>query len=266
MKKRNRQAGAEKPPQQPIVDNETLRRLYEIVLTCRTAAERKRHLALAGATAQAAATIELKAEDAVASSRESVAVDLVRAESVRTGLPGKTDVAVSASAPKLIARAGAGGAQLSVAAGVALARKLDNRQAVVVALMDAAAMSSGPAYDALNYASANKLPMIVVLDNTQASGGLPATEFTAIAQAHGVPAFVVDGEDAVAVYRVAREAINRARTGRGPSLIECRAFESSESPLRHLERYLEKHGLWTEQWKRELLAKIAGGARSKGAA
>ncbi|MGH9521092.1 MAG: thiamine pyrophosphate-dependent enzyme [Terriglobales bacterium] len=269
MAKRTSQVAGEpvktKKPQQAIVDNETLRRLYEIVLGCRTAAERKRDPAVEGATAQAAATIELKSDDAIATSRESVAVELVRGVSLRAAL-AKIETPVNGSAPKLIARAGAGASQLSVAAGVALAQKFDGRNGIVVALTDAATMSPGAAYDALNYASANKLPMIVVLDNMASAAGVPAPDFTTIAQAHGVPGLLVDRDDAVAVYRVAREAINRARTGRGPSLIECRGFESSESPLRHLEGYLAKHGLWTERWKRELLARIERDLRARGAA
>ena len=174
MAKRTRQVAAEpvkaKKPQQAIVDNETLRRLYEIVLACRTAAERKRDPAVEGATAQAAATIELKSEDAIATSRESVAVELVRGATLRSAL-ARIDTPMNGATPKLIARAGA--SQLSVAAGVALAQKFDGRNGIVVALTDAASMSAGAAYEALNYASANKLPMIVVLDNTS-SAGLPA--------------------------------------------------------------------------------------------
>lgn len=247
-----------------IVDNEKLRRLYEVVLTCRTAGEKGRGTP-AGATAYAAATIELTGDDAVATVHDSVTLALVRGAAVPAA-ETKDHATVESNAPKLIERAGAGGSQLSVAAGVALAYKLEAKPAVVVALTDATWMSSGAAYEALNYASANKLGMIIVVENMKSGEGPVAPEFTAIAQAHGVPAFVVDGEDAVAVYRVAREAINRARGGRGPSLIECRAFESSEAPLRHLERYLEKHGLWTPEWKRELLARIEGELRQRGAA
>lgn len=246
-----------KRPQEPIVNRDALRRLYEIVLTCRTVAQSTP--GMTGTTAHAAATIELTHEDAISSSRESMAVDLVRTASIPAAV-----APANGSAPRLISRTGAGTSHLSVAAGVALSQQLEARAAVVVALTDTASMSPGAAYDALNYAAANKLPMVIVVDNMATGAQVP--EFTTIAQAHGVPGFVVDGEDAVAVYRVAREAINRARTGRGPSLIECRGFESAEAPLRHLETYLEKHGLWTPEWKRELLAKMESGMKARGAA
>lgn len=240
-----------------IVDNDTLRRLYATVLKCRAATAKVRDLpAASGSTAHAAAIVELTGEDAVASSSASLAVDLVRGASMAEALgrSAKPPAIPNGSHPKLIARAGSGASQMSVAAGVALAQKLGARQGVVVVLTDAASMSAGPSYDALNYAAVNRVPMIVMVENPGANSGAP--DFTTIAQAHGVPAFVVDGEDAVAVYRVAREAINRARSGRGPSLIEARKFETSEDPLRHLERYLEKHGLWTARWKKELLENI----------
>jgi TPP-dependent pyruvate/acetoin dehydrogenase alpha subunit len=270
MSKRSKQATPAHPPDagktavapKAIVDNETLRRLYSTVLTCRTVAARLPAVsAAAGATAQAAAMIELTAEDAVASSRDSLALDLLLGASLPAALANSasSSAPTNGTHPKLIARAGSGVSQMSVAAGVALAQKLEGRQGVVVALTDAASMSNGASYDALNYASANKVPMVVMVENTVAATGLP--DFITIAQAHGVPAFVVDGKDAVAVYRVSREALNRARSGRGPSLIECRKFETSEDPLRHLERYLEKHGLWTPKWKKQLLANVDGELR-----
>lgn len=258
-KRASTKADATKTAVEPkaIVDNDTLRRLYETVLKCRVTAAKVRDLpGTAGWTAHAAAIIELTGEDAVASSSASVVFDLVRGLALSEAL-GKSEIQpapLNGSHPKLISRAGSGASQMSVAAGVALAQKLAGRQGVVVALTDSASMAAGPSYDALNYAAENKVPMVVMLEQTALNGGAP--DFTTIAQAHGVPAFVVDGEDAVAVYRVAREAIHRARAGRGPSLIECRRFETSEDPLRHLERYLEKHGLWTRRWKKELLAKL----------
>ena len=250
---------ATKPAVEPkaIVDNDILRRLYETVLKCRAAAAKVRDLPAAwGSTAQAAAIIELTSEDAIACSSASLAVELVRGLSVAEALgnSAKSSTMPNGSHPKLIARASSGASQMSVAAGVALAQKLAGRQAVVVALADTVSMSAGASYEALNYAAANKVPMVVIVENPEANSAAP--DFTTIAQAHGVPAFVVDGEDAVAVYRVAREAIHRARAGRGPSLIEARKFETSEDPLRHLERYLEKHGLWTSRWKKELMANI----------
>lgn len=79
-----------------------------------------------------------------------------------------------------------------------------------------------------------------------------------------MPRFIVDETDVVAVYRVAQEAIRRARTGGGPTLIECTHCRSSsngqrrrsaryaEDPLLKLELYLKKQGAWSAGWERSL--------------
>jgi TPP-dependent pyruvate/acetoin dehydrogenase alpha subunit len=233
--------------QHAIVEKDSVRRLYAVVLKCRMKRERGGNVA-AGAIAHAAATIELTGEDAIAAIRESPALELLFGNSSTSANGGS-----SSSVPKRIPFLGAGASQLSVAAGVAWGDKTVGKPSVVVALADSASMSVGAAFEALSYAAAHKLPLIVIVDNQGAAGAVRSPDFTALAQGHGVPGFVVDGEDAVAVYRVAREAVHRARAGRGPSLIECRKFSTKEDPLRHLERYLQKHGLWTPRWKRQIV-------------
>lgn len=230
-----------KKPQQDIVNNESLRRLYAIALKSRIAGNGRQNSTLR-TTVQAAATIELTAEDAIA------------LESGELAIAEQGTAATNGDGPKQIPRDAAGASQLSIAAGVALEKKRAGKQAVVVALATAESLSRGASFEALSYASAHKLPLVLVADNMHAAHAAGRPDLMTVAQAHGVPAFLVDSEDAVAVYRVAREAIHRARSGRGPSLIECREFESDEDPLRHLERYLEKHGLWTPQWKRKISA------------
>ena len=231
-------------PQQDIVNKESLRRLYAIVLKSRGAKSGGRKTVV-----DAAATIELTNDDAVASESGGFSVE--------------QHAAGNSAGPMMVPQLAAGASLLSIAAGVALGKKSDGKQGVVVALATAESLARGASFEAMNYASAHKLPLVIVVDNV-GDATRPThpdavgmehprrPEFLTIAQAHGVPAFLVDGEDAVAVYRVAREAIHRARSGRGPSLVECRAFDSQEDPLRHLESYLEKHGLWTPEWKREL--------------
>lgn len=247
-------------PQQEIVDNASLRRLYAVALQCRSAGERG--AAGGGAVvAHAAATVELTSEDFVAAARESFALDLVRGGSVAANTRSGSPARGNGGPAKVIAREAAGSSYLSIAAGVAFALKQAGKQAIVVALADSDVIATGASYEALHYASAHKLPLVAVVDNMGTPGNVARPDFLTVAQAHGVPAFLVDGEDAVAVYRVGREAIHRARSGRGPSLIECRAFATNEDPLRHLERYLQKHGLWTPQWKREIIADADGNRR-----
>jgi TPP-dependent pyruvate/acetoin dehydrogenase alpha subunit len=88
-----------------------------------------------------------------------------------------------------------------------------------------------------------------------------------------IPKLIVDGTDAVAVYRVAQEAIRRARQGHGPALIECKTRRwvghsdigpapsvadgnhepRSSDPLLSMEAYLKQRGLWSDAWKERLV-------------
>jgi TPP-dependent pyruvate/acetoin dehydrogenase alpha subunit len=77
------------------------------------------------------------------------------------------------------------------------------------------------------------------------------------ARRYGIPGMPVDRDDAVAVYRVAQEAIARARSGGGPTLVECMRYtvpQPSQSAIATMERTLKRKGLFTAQWKRTLSA------------
>ncbi len=80
-----------------------------------------------------------------------------------------------------------------------------------------------------------------------------------LAREYGFPGIIVDGTDAVAVWRVAQESVHRARNGSGPTLVDCRS-DASRDPLEHMERYLKTRHLWDDQWKarleRELMTEI----------
>ena len=73
---------------------------------------------------------------------------------------------------------------------------------------------------------------------------------------YGFPGITVDGNDAVAVYRVAQEATERARSGGGPTLIEAQIFPGYgfSDPIAAMESYLTGKGLFSEGWKKEIMA------------
>jgi TPP-dependent pyruvate/acetoin dehydrogenase alpha subunit len=241
------------------VDQEVLRRLYANLLKCRMAAERLRRVAGSANSAlprfeaaHLAATIELTEGDAISAVRKELPLDVVRGASLASAMANGNGV-TSATGVQVIPAEGAGSSQLNIAAGVAAGFHIRSNRNVVVALADASSLLLGSSYEALNYVARHRLPLIVVVDNGEQEHGAEAVQdLTWKAQAHGIFSIAVDGNDAVAVYRVAREASNRARAGRGPSLIECRFFEETRDPIPHLEQYLEKHRLWTPEWKREL--------------
>jgi TPP-dependent pyruvate/acetoin dehydrogenase alpha subunit len=80
-----------------------------------------------------------------------------------------------------------------------------------------------------------------------------AAETALKVDARGFPAIAVDGNDVVAVYRVATESIAHARRGNGPTLIECMVERSkSHDPIRKMEAYLMRRGLFSKGMKVEI--------------
>jgi TPP-dependent pyruvate/acetoin dehydrogenase alpha subunit len=142
-------------------------------------------------------------------------------------------------------------ASLAEAVATAMANKASKNRKVAVAFpgRDAAARRSWQ--QALSHASLHTLPMIFVSHSPRPL----KTKFA------GCPAIPVNGHDVVAVYRVAAESITRAREGRGPTLIECRRWQSADAvhnpdnnPIHNMEKYLTRKGLFTAALRTEIAA------------
>ena len=121
-------------------------------------------------------------------------------------------------------------AQLPHAVGMALGLKMQGRDGVVVTFVGDGASSEGDFHESLNLAGVVQAPMVFVLQNngyaisTPRSRQSAATSFAARAEGYGMPGVRVDGNDLLAVYEVARAAVERARTGGGPTLIESQTY------------------------------------------
>ncbi len=118
------------------------------------------------------------------------------------------------------------GSVIPLAAGVGLALKKDGQGGVVSCFFGDGASNRGDFHEGLNMASVLDLPVIFQLVNNGFAMSVPADKSTRIkslsdrAQSYGIPGVTVDGNDVRAVYEVSIEAIERARNGGGPSLIE----------------------------------------------
>jgi pyruvate dehydrogenase E1 component alpha subunit len=118
-------------------------------------------------------------------------------------------------------------ALLPVAVGAALAFRIREESRVAVGWSGEGAMARGDAHESMNLAGVRRLPMVFVVDNNQWAYSTPSHLEYAVehladrAQAYGFEGVVVDGTDVLAVYREARRAIEKARAGGGPTLIEC---------------------------------------------
>jgi pyruvate dehydrogenase E1 component alpha subunit len=118
-------------------------------------------------------------------------------------------------------------AMLPVATGAALAFRIREESRVAVGWFGEGASARGDAHESMILAGTRKLPIVFVCDNNQWAYSTPtyleyATEHVADrAQAYGFEGVVVDGTDVLAVYREAKRAIDKARGGGGPTLLEC---------------------------------------------
>ena len=118
-------------------------------------------------------------------------------------------------------------AMLPVAVGCALAFRIREEKRVAIAWSGEGAMGRGDAHEGMNLAGVRKLPVVFIVDNNQWAYSTPthlgyATEHIADrAAAYGFEGIVVDGTDVLAVHREARRAVEKAREGGGPTLIEC---------------------------------------------
>jgi 2-oxoisovalerate dehydrogenase E1 component alpha subunit len=120
--------------------------------------------------------------------------------------------------------------QLLHAAGVALASKQRKEDAVTAAFFGEGAASQGDTHEAMNFAGIHKLAVIFVCENNGYAISVPQSHQMAIenvadrAAGYGFPGVVVDGNDVLACYEVARQAVERARRSEGPTLIEVKTY------------------------------------------
>ncbi len=166
------------------------------------------------------------------------------------------------------------GASFPQAVGVGLAAKMKGEDYVAVAVGGEGAANQGTFHEALNMAAIWKLPVIFVIEDNGWAVSVPKDKSTAIAdnseraKAYGIPGVSVDGEDVMAVYKAAKEAVERARRGEGPTLIEIRVYRlrghfegdpqlyrpeedlelaKARDPLPKFERLLVEKGVATEE-------------------
>lgn len=142
-----------------------------------------------------------------------------------------------------------------VAAGAALAFKLRREPRVIVANTGDGGTSRGDFHEAMNFASVRKLPVVYFCNNNQYAYSTPLHLQMAIkdvvdrAKAYGMPGEIVDGNDVASVYLAAQRAIRRARTGEGPTFIECKTMRMHGHSEHDSAKYVPRELL--EEWKKK---------------
>jgi 2-oxoisovalerate dehydrogenase E1 component alpha subunit len=118
--------------------------------------------------------------------------------------------------------------QLLHAVGLALAAKIKKTGQVAMTIMGEGSSNQGDVHEGLNFAAIHKLPFIFIVENNGYAISVPLARQVAgssVAQraaGYGIPGVTVDGSDVLACYSAAREAVDRARAGDGPTLIEAK--------------------------------------------
>ncbi|HZJ02882.1 MAG TPA: pyruvate dehydrogenase (acetyl-transferring) E1 component subunit alpha [Thermoleophilia bacterium] len=180
------------------------------------------------------------------------------------------------------------------ATGIAWAMKQKGEDSIALTVFGDGATSEGDFSEAMNFGGVFKLPMIFLCQNNQWAISVPYYKQTAAATvaqkaiAYGMPGVQVDGNDIFAVYRVAKEAADRARGGGGPTLIEAHTYRLSDhttsddarryrtvedldpwlekDPIPRLARYMQKQGMLDDdgvvQVREQAIQKVADAVKA----
>lgn len=176
------------------------------------------------------------------------------------------------------------GSQWQHGAGVGLSLKLRGEAAAAVTFGGDGSTSEGDFHEALNCAGVFQVPAVFVIQNNQWAISIPLHRQTASAtlaqkaHAYGIPGLQVDGNDVFAVWAAATEALERARSGGGPTLIEAVTYRigdhttaddatryrseeevaswQARDPIARLRRYLDARGLWDDARETQLAEQV----------
>ena len=147
------------------------------------------------------------------------------------------------------------GAGLPIAMGAGLSIKLSGTDNVVACFFGDGASNQGTFHEAINMAAIWNLPVIFVCENNVYAMGTRRSRVMLIeniadrAQAYGISGVVVDGNDVLAVYEAAQKAVERARRGEGPTLIECKTYRHKGHSRIDPAKYRPKEEV--EEWLRK---------------
>lgn len=121
---------------------------------------------------------------------------------------------------------------IPAAAGVAYADRLAGGDAVVLTFNGEGSTAQGVFHEAINFAAVHKLPVVTVIENNQWAYGTPTelespvSDFARRADGYGIPGLIADGQDVFDVYDKIMHAVDHARSGKGPSIVECKTFRA----------------------------------------
>jgi pyruvate dehydrogenase E1 component alpha subunit len=150
------------------------------------------------------------------------------------------------------------GGGIPLAVGTALASKMKKDGKISVTFFGDGASEEGTFHESLNFASMKQLPVVFICENNSYATTSPISQrqphdnIAIRAEGYGIPGIAVDGNDVLEVYKAAGEAVQRARDGQGPTLIECKTYrwkghvgpdcdhEKGCRPIEDLNKWMER--------------------------
>jgi TPP-dependent pyruvate/acetoin dehydrogenase alpha subunit len=172
---------------------------------------------------------------------------------------------------------------IPVMAGIAIGGRYLGQKIVTMTWIGDGGSSTGVFHEGLNFAAVQKAPFVLILENNQWAYSTPVRRQVPLenladrAKAYGIASYIVDGNDVVAVYTTAKEAVDRARVGEGPILIEAksmrmrghaqhdpaeyvpkemREYWEKRDPIARYEKFLTEQKLLDAKSKKEIETKI----------
>ena len=172
---------------------------------------------------------------------------------------------------------------IPVMTGIAMAGRYLGQKIVAMTWIGDGGTSTGAFHEGMNLAAVQRAPLVVVLENNQwaystpVNRQVPLRDLADRARAYGITSYTVDGNDLIAVLKIAREAVERARQGDGPVLIEAKTMRmlghaqhdpaeyvpremveywKARDPLKRYEKYLGQHKLCNEKEKAGIHARV----------
>ncbi len=121
---------------------------------------------------------------------------------------------------------------IPAASGVVLADRLNGGNTVALTFNGEGSTAQGVFHEAINFAAVHKLPVVTIIENNQWAYGTPTeleyplADFARRADGYGIPGLIADGQDVFDVYDKVMQAVNHARAGNGPSIVECKSFRA----------------------------------------
>lgn len=174
--------------------------------------------------------------------------------------------------------------QLQHATGIGMANNIKGEDSVALAYVGDGGTSTGDFYEAINFAAVFKAPVVFVIQNNQFAISVPRrvqTSSRTLAQkalAFDIPGILVDGNDIFAMYAITKQAVDRARRGEGPTLIEAYTYRigahttsddptryrkdeevqewTAKDPIKRFETYLLAQGILSEDYIGQLKAEL----------